>query len=354
MSAAAEDAVRACLHPKVKGCARALLKKIAELIPEGETMTPPLAIDDLDIGYYDQAIRQARDLLADDVKVLRIVGGGRGRRACYELLLLSGTGADLVLPLRADLQPVPRASARPIADGPSLFDTPETPVSPAPADLRANNIGDFHRRWWTKVGDFHRRWRQALSNIGDFHRRWWTKVGDFGDFHRRWVRFRADHIGDFHRRSHPLDVDPRAREYVHTSKELHTPAVPPLDVVRPPPCRLTGTAHAWCGRVCVPTGLHQEWLRKGHAASWLTAFYTRTCAAIPTGERIVVDDYKFWRAAMKADLVRADAAATSGEAASYTCPHTDSPCAQPNWRCRQRTALEAAKAEDQRRQGTDG
>ena len=46
MSGAAVDAVKGFTHPKVKGSARTLLEKIAEQIPEGQTMTPAMAMDD--------------------------------------------------------------------------------------------------------------------------------------------------------------------------------------------------------------------------------------------------------------------------------------------------------------------
>jgi len=350
MSAAAEQAVQAFTHPKVRGCARALLKKVAELIPEGETMTPPLAIDELatQIGYYDQAVRKARDVLAVDVGVLRIVGGGRGRVASYELLALPGAGVNPALPLRADLQPVPR---RP-PDGPTLFDTPEADAS---ADLRANNVGEKYRRWVRYVGDFHRRCHQALSNIGDFHRRWWKKVGTF------------------HRRSlSAVDVDSRARP-----REIRRSKYEEVDRAREGPHELEpdelglsvavegfldwfeaeyATVHhgAQCTVVRAPDGGRiTELLRRGRTVGRLhdlaALMWTLTTDGVIGSDRWYIAERvpvrNIWLLHRKADfleleLLRAEAA---DEGAAYTCPHTDPPCAQPNWRCRQRSALEAAK-----------
>jgi hypothetical protein len=324
LSGAAEEAVKAFTHPEVKGSARALLEKLAAQIPEGQTMTAPIALEEFVAmtGYSDKSTRDARDVLVR-AGVVRVVGGGQGRRASYELLLLSGAGMDPVLPLIGPAKP-PRPSSQ---QKPSA--TPDLFSLPAREEIRANNIGNFYR--------------STMFNIGSLYRSWCVY---FGSFYRSCVL----NIGNFYRSSLPQGVASRARD-VHTFKELHThtpPTAEPIEHAKPPPCRWRGTVHEWCGRVCVPKGLHQEFLRKGHTPAWLLAFYERTCAAIPIDERITVDDYKFWRAALKAALEKT-AAGTHTET-PYTCPHTDPPCEQPNWRCRQRTALEAAKAEeDQRR-----
>lgn len=328
MSVAAEQAVQAFSHPKVKGSVRALLEQIAKQIPEGQTMTAPIAMDALAAagGYGTRTMWNACDALIE-VRAIRLVDRRRGRTARYELLDLPGAGvADPTLPLRADLHALHAktpAELGPLFQPPTIASqAPE--VGRTPSDL-------FSYVWLFNLGSFFIRWLKGTRTY-DLFSYLWSRTYEFSSYVR-----------------HPLDVDPRAREYVHTSKNTHTPAAAPLDVVRPPPCRLTGTVHAWCGRVCVPRGLHQEFQRKGHAAAWLTAFYARTCAAIPTAERITVDDYKFWRAALQAELV--NPAAPGDPAAPDTCTHTDPPCANPmNWRCRQRTSLEEAR-QQQRKSG---
>jgi DnaA-like protein len=220
MSAAAVEVANALKHPKVKGSRAALLKKIAELIPEGDTMTPPIATEELAAltGYYDQAIRKARDVLVD-LGVVRCVGGGRGRVASYELLLLAGAGAPPALPLRADLRAVPPS----VPEGPTLFDAPigddhDAPPS-APDAIRGNNLGEKYRPLRTivtKVGDFHRRLRSTIvTNVGTFHRPWSRIVTNVGTFHRRvasWVQSRrAFNLGEFGTGPRPPLDDARAR-----------------------------------------------------------------------------------------------------------------------------------------------
>lgn len=328
MSADAEDHVKTWSHPKVKGSARELLSVIARLIPEGETMTAPITIDDLatETGYYDQAVRKARDVLVD-VGVLRIVGGGQGRTASYELLALPGAGADPALPLIGRARP-PRAPA-----DPDLFSEPSHTVDATPAppavDLRANNIGDFHRSWWSYFGDFHRSLRAY-----------------FGDFHRSWVLY----FGDFHRSWFPLGVDDARARDVHTFKNVHThgaAAAETRDAKPPPP--IVHPWHVWCGLVCVPTSLHQEFLRKGHEAAWLLAFYARTCATLPAGEKIHVDDFQFWRRAFAdefATTARVRPPPAEGQTAGCRGGH-EPPC-ERDYLCIERTLADARDARERK------
>jgi hypothetical protein len=210
MSEAAQALANACTHPKVKGCRRALLTAIANLIPEGQTMTPPIADKDLAalIRYYPQAIRKAREFLERQVGVIRVVDGGQGRPASYELLALPGAGAPPALPFRADLRAVrPPDPARP------LFDQPLTDVvEDGDADLRSDDVGTFHRSGRSYFGDFHRSWRTAVVAIvtyfGDFGEKYRSYVTNLGDFHRRW----RSYFGDFHR-STPHVLGPTTTKY---------------------------------------------------------------------------------------------------------------------------------------------
>jgi hypothetical protein len=321
MSAAAEALVRAFKHPYVKGSRRALLNKIAELIPEGQTMTAPIASEDLAtlIGYYDQALRKARDVLVA-IGAVRIVGGGRGRLASYELLLLDGAGAPPALPLRADLRAVaPRA-----AEGPTLFDPPivDDGDASAPDAIRGDNLGENHRPLFFpigKVGDFHRRLLRAIvTNVGTFHRRWSRIVTKVGEKYRRVVTSPhlsgASDLGEFGTRPSPPVDDARAREVrTHVQERTHTrdagaaTELPPvLTAVEP----VQHPWHAWCaGRVHVPKALHAELLRThprqtretdADVESWLIAFYATTCAALPSDQPIPPNEYTFWRRAYAA------------------------------------------------------
>lgn len=273
MSRAAEEIASACAHQKVKGSVRALLDTIAKQIPEGQTMTAAIALEEFTTltGYSDKSTRDARDVLVT-IGVLRIVGGGQGRLASYELLQLPGAGSDPSLPLLGPAKP-PRPSRPRHAETPDLFESRDV------VEIRAYTIGNFYR--------------STTLNIGNFYRSW---LGYFGNFYRSCV----SDIGNFYRSAHPLDVDDARARDVHTLQE-HTQA-PPVEPTRAPP-GVVHPWHAWCGPVCVPKLLHQDWLQKGHAGEWLVAFYARTCATTAVEElRRVTDEFKFWRTALAAEV----------------------------------------------------
>jgi hypothetical protein len=65
------------------------------------------------------------------------------------------------------------------------------------------------------------------------------------------------------------------------------------------------TAHAWCGRICVPKFLHRSLKQAlGGPIKWrakrLRAFYAETLAAIAAAQPIGQEPVKFWRAAFAA------------------------------------------------------
>jgi len=301
MSTAAVERVKTYSHPHVKGSARRLLEVIATQIPEGQTMTPPLRIEDLAalMDYGEPTARRRRQTLLE-VGAVRILGGGQGQVSRYELLLLpDARGADPVLPLIGAAAP-PRARRPRASDGPTFFDTPPADTSDHEGERTVENFDHFDRSWRRYFDHFDRSWGAVLRSL----RSLWVvprslSATNFDHFDRSVTRER-----------HREDIDGTRARDVHTFKNVHThtpPADEPVrkhDVAKPDiaPCRWAGTVHAWCGRVCVPSGLHHELLRKGHDAAWLVAFYARTCAALPADEPIIVDDYKFWRAALKAEL----------------------------------------------------
>ena len=173
MSDAAEAEVKACTHPDVKGAALALLTAIAQLIPEGQTTTPSIRLDDLAVlaKHNERTARRSRDLL-ERIRVIKVHEGGQGRPgARYEILQLAGVRPPIEasLPLRADLRPAPRR-AKAERSTPDLFtekaDLTSDILSEAPT-----NIGHFVRSWWGYFGHFVRSWvgwakgRRSASDI---------------------------------------------------------------------------------------------------------------------------------------------------------------------------------------------
>ena len=169
MSQAAEDSVKACTHPQVKGAALALLTAIARLIPEGQTTTPSMRLEDLATlaKHTERTARTSRDLL-ESLGVIQVHDGGRGKLARYELVGLDGTRPAMAapLPLRADLRPAPRR-AKKQRSGSDLFSDVEAQTSEVFSDVRPK-VGSFFRRWWGKVGSFFRR-SEVFSDVGVTH-----------------------------------------------------------------------------------------------------------------------------------------------------------------------------------------
>lgn len=273
MSGAAVESVRTCTHPRVKRGVRDLFTAIAELIPEGQTTTPPLTLDELaaQAQHSGRTAQKCRDVL-EEIGAIKVHDGGRGKVARYEILDLAGAKPLTAAPLPLLGRPKP----------------PRTKEQRSGSDL-FSDVEAIEQRSTSEVSS------DVPTNVGTFFRRWSAKVGLF-----------------FRRGAPPWRRLVRARD-VHTFKNVHTSAAPRDEPARedPAPPRLAHPWHAWCGRVCVPTGLHQEFQRKGHDAVWLLAFYTRTCRAIPVGAKILVNDFTFWRTALKAELASATPTVTT-------------------------------------------
>ncbi len=146
MSDAAKKCVDACTHPLVKGAALALLRAIADLIPEGQTTTPPVDIEDLAARarQHESTARRRRDLLVG-IKEIRVLDGGQGRPgARYELVHLTGERPISPAPLPLVGAAPRRARTPKPADPttPTLFE--ETTITPTSED-RAINFGLFAR-----------------------------------------------------------------------------------------------------------------------------------------------------------------------------------------------------------------
>jgi hypothetical protein len=126
-----------------------------------------------------------------------------------------------------------------------------------------------------------------------------------------------------------MDVgDQRARD-VHTFKKEHTPAAPrdgPTTTEESSPPRTGHPWHAWGPSpgsigVCVPNYFHDTCRQKGYAADWLFAFYARTCATLSAEQaRRAVDEIKFWRAALAAELARTTPSARGPHARAAPSP----------------------------------
>jgi hypothetical protein len=298
MSAAAEELAKACTHPKVKGSRRALLDTIAKLIPEAQTMTPPITLEELArlAGYYEMTFRQARDFLVT-VGVLRIVGGGRGRPASYELLALPGAGDDPSLPL---IGATPRRSRA--TPGPDLFDPPRSDQF---ADaVRGDDIGTKYR---TPRSEFGRKYRTTRDQFGTFYRTCRRIVSEFGTFYRT----RVTNVGRKYRTAHQVvDVDDARARDVQQLKTTTTTAPPANAHERRKPdrprCRWHGTVHAWCeGRVHVPLDFHLEERRKlprlagetdEDLDAKLFARYARECAEVSDDDDLTGQtEFTFWK-----------------------------------------------------------
>ncbi len=171
MSADAERYVAACINPKVKGGARALLVAIARSIPEGQTATPPMSLDDLAVTAHHspRTARTNRDVLvaAGEIKV----HGGQGQPARFEMLRLTEGARPLTeAPLPLIGRPKPRRTKTQrstSAVSADLFDATSAVSAEVPGGAVAY-FGSFCRRWWSRI-----------VNIGSFCRRWAFDIGSF-------------------------------------------------------------------------------------------------------------------------------------------------------------------------------
>lgn len=280
---------------QVKGSARELLRIIAKHIPEGETTTPLIGMGDLGkqarLGRRT-VVRWLGELV--DAGEIAVIDAAPGLPARYQLVRLTGAApiTNAPLPLRADLQPVPRRAPS-ASSTPDLFDRPAD-EDPA-IHLRQTGTG----------------WLRHLCQSG---------VGYLVDLCQTITRWRFRPVSNW-RRFLPLDIDDaRARDVLQlkttttTAAPRDEPSTP--DEVRFPPRAPVHPWHAWCdGRVHVPKDLHQELLvRLGRfphetAAAQearLRAFYIQTCAALPPYAPIGVTEFTFWNRAFAATFAASE------------------------------------------------
>jgi len=128
MSDAAKQYVTALTHPQIKSGARDLLDAIAHLIPEGQATTPDIAMKDLATlaRQHRRTTWKWMGVLVD-LGLVKVVDGGQGLTARYELVQVSGarpfTEAPLPL-IGAAARRRPREKMAP-DQTPGLFDQPE-------------------------------------------------------------------------------------------------------------------------------------------------------------------------------------------------------------------------------------
>ena len=294
MSAAAEDAVKACAHPEVTDVARAVLNAIARLIPEGDTTTPLIGMGALaTLAHVDRRTVWTWLPVLVAIGEVRVVDGGQGRKARYTIVHLDGAPpiTAVPLPLRADLQPVRRRVTLPEDTTGDLFDPPI--VRSESEELVITRITSWPARTITRITSWALSLVIAIARITSWRlQRTELVIGT------------CDPCDPTCDPTLPLDVDDARARDVHTFKNTHTSRDGPDPSAEEPPPRIpVHPWHAWCGPVvCVPKELHDDWLRKGHDAVWLFAFYARRYAEIPVGAKITVNDFTFWRAALKAEL----------------------------------------------------
>lgn len=324
MSDAALKYVAAFTHPLVTDVARDLLEAIARLIPEGQDATPPVGNGGLATHAHVHRRTVCRRLpLLVELQVVRIVDGGNGRPARFALVHLAPAPlTNAALPLRADLQPVPkRPQPRRDTATADLFAEKPPPVR-SPSEGR----GILARILATVTG---------VTG--------WPITGVTGVIGVRSndekpvtpvIAVRSDGeqpVPPVTGHALPLDVaGTRARAVQQPYEDTTTAA--PLTAVPPPrrpekPCRWTGGAHAWCvGRRHVPMGFHLEERRKlGRAPGEtdadldrrLFARYAAIMAAIPETQDLPDEtEFTFWKRMLRL-------APTSGPPAPKSHPLRD-------------------------------
>jgi hypothetical protein len=354
VSRAAEDYVETL---PFKGSALELLRTIAKRIPEGQTTTPPSTTDELaaPAKQSEKTVRRNRDALIRD-RVISVHDGGRGNVARYEILNLAGKRPPTPAPLPLLGRPKP----------PRTKEQRKTLVT-------LTNLFD-----------------ETLVKVTNDRDNWWARIVNVGQTLVKVTNDRAYALGQNVRRLIPPWLRlVRARD-VHTFKNVHTPAAPregptddemrawPPDKIMtpeetvaydawlardrrpafadPPPPRIVHPWHAWSPPagtrgVCVPKYVHDNWLRKGYEPEWLFAFYARTCATLSAEDvRRAVDEIKFWRVALAAELAivapkaRAPTRGRPDIPNTRPCPHQP-PCEGDGAACidRQMAEWQAAK-----------
>lgn len=335
MSNAAEHYVKGRVHPKLKGGARALLVIIAQHVPEGETTTPPIGMEDLarHARLHRSTVWRRLELLVE-LGELQVIDRAPGRVARYHLVHLAGPAPLVTSPLPL-LGAAPRP-ARPIDGTMDLFASPSEERA---INLLQNATGSRPNLLQKITG-----WGEARAiNLLQKITGWFQPVAPVAKRNR----LPAPPTGG---------VLPRARD-VHTSKNVHThtaavAAAPPDPIPIAPPATC-GPWHAWCaGRVHVPAKLHREFLAKiGRLAgesdaaqdARLIAWYVAEAATLSPTESITENDFVFWRRRFAAAFAKTAGppGRTTGRADGPPSPCGHDTLCESTTACIQRTLREA-------------
>jgi len=335
-------------------------------------MTAPVALSDFatETGYVLRTMQTGLEALVA-IGLVRIVGGGPGIKASYELLTLPRAGADPVLPLIGQARPRP---PRESPAGPTLFDAPvvddaqsaasgpdETPEDIRAYDLRSFCIGarGYLRSFCTgtrgRIVTNLRSVGRIVTNLRSFCIGW---LGNLRSFCTGWL---------------PLSGTRARATYNNLRTTTSAPVVAAEPQSRPPPCRWHGRSHAWCdGRVHVPMSFHLEERRKlarlpgqtdADLDAELFALYAAVLAGIPDSTPITDrNEFVFWKRVLRgtptgrswipfrrSPPARASPARHEGvPSGTGRCPH-DPRCASFT-ACRDRI-LTQAREERERRSG---
>lgn len=173
-----DDAVRhakAWTHPKATRSIHLFFEAIADRIPQGQTTTPLLTLDELSTASHqvERTARTNRDFLVG-IGQVKVHDGGRGiKDARYEMLQLTNGERPIVpapLPLLGRPKPPKPKKAKGQWRTSDLFADLEAQRSDQTSDLVADvaQTSDLVADVWQKVGSGCRRW---IAKVGSGCRR---------------------------------------------------------------------------------------------------------------------------------------------------------------------------------------
>jgi len=195
VSADAVRYVKTWIHPKATRSVHAFYDAIAERIPEGQTTTPPLTLDELAAAsrQVERTARTNRDFLVD-VHQVKVHDGGQGRKdARYEMLQLTGERPIIAAPLPLIGRPKPPKPSK--AKG-------QWRTSDLFAEVTDHTSANFAEVTDRTSANF----TEVATKVGSFCRCWFTPRIFLPKFVTIVVSI-VSNLGKFCRGALPLDVD---------------------------------------------------------------------------------------------------------------------------------------------------